>query len=156
MQGDPDVVGVLNSVLTAELTAVNQYFLDAKMLDNWGYGELGAWFRTQSIDEMRDVETLMDRILYLEGLPNLARLDPLRVGETAVEKIELAAVLEREAVGRLISGLELCIDRHDPGSRDLLAGILHGEEEHLDQLETRLELISQIGAELYLAGQVSR
>lgn len=154
MRGDDGVLELLNEVLTAELTAINQYFLDAKMLDNWGYRELGEHFRSESIGEMRDADELIERILYLEGHPNLQRLDSLRTGETAVEKLTLALVLEREAIDRLNGGIALCMGRSDQGSRQLLDKILHGEETHADWLETQLELVAQIGEAHYLAQQL--
>src|ERR1700722_15547703 len=101
MQGDPAIVDLLNEVLTGELTAVNQYFVDAKMLGNWGYERLGEGFPPESIDEMKDAERPVDRILYLEGIPNLQRLGVVRVGETAAEKLTLALELEHEAIDRL-------------------------------------------------------
>jgi bacterioferritin len=154
MKGHDDVVELLNEVLTGELTSVNQYFLDAKMCDNWGYERLASHFREQSMGEMRDAEELIERILYLEGLPNLQRLGTLRVGETPVEKLEAALALEREAIERLRRGIDLCSQRGDHGSRDLLEEILEGEEEHADWLETQLALVRSLGAELYLAQQV--
>ena len=154
MQGDADIIELLNEVLTAELTAVNQYFLDAKMLDNWGYERLGKRFRDESIDEMKDADELIERILYLEGLPNMQRLGTVGVGETPVEKLRLALDLERVAIERLNRGIALCTERGDNGSRDLLEEILDGEEEHADWLETQLELIRQIGEAHYLAQQI--
>lgn len=154
MQSDPDVLELLNEVLTAELTAVNQYFADAKMCENWGYTRLAAKFREDSIDEMRDAEMLIDRILYLEGVPNLQRLGSVRVGETVPEKLSLALDVEREAIGRLNRGVALCTGKGDHGTRQLLEGILAGEEEHADYLETQLSLVSALGEALYLAQQV--
>jgi bacterioferritin len=154
MQGDPAIVDLLNEVLTGELTAVNQYFVDAKMLGNWGYERLGERFRHESIDEMKDAERLVDRILYLEGVPNLQRLGVVRVGETAAEKLTLALELEHEAIARLNGGIARCVAVGDNGSRELLATILEGEESHADWLETQLELIGQIGEAHYLAQQV--
>jgi bacterioferritin len=154
MQADPDIVDLLNEVLTAELTAVNQYFADAKMCDNWGYTRLGAKFREDSIDEMRDAEMLIDRILYLEGVPNLQRLGSVRVGETVPEKLSLALDVEREAIVRLNRGVALCTGKGDNGTRQLLERILAGEEEHADYLETQLNLVSALGDALYLAQQV--
>jgi len=154
MRGRDEVIELLNEVLTAELTAVNQYFLDAKMLSNWGYERLGSKFRADSIDEMKDADLLIDRILYVEGTPNLQRLGPLRVGETAAEKLGLALEVEREAVERLNRGSELCVRLGDNGSRQLLDGIIRGEEEHADWLESQLELIRQIGEANYLAQQL--
>jgi len=154
MQGDAGVIELLNEVLTAELTAVNQYFLDAKMLSNWGYERLGSKFRSESIDEMKDADELIERILYLDGMPNVQRLGSVRVGETAGEKLKAALDLEREAIERLNRGIELCVERSDNGSRELLEGILTGEEEHADWLEAQLSLISQVGEAHYLAQQI--
>jgi bacterioferritin len=154
MLGDPRVIELLNEVLTAELTAVNQYFLDAKMFDNWGYNRLGERFRSESIDEMKDADHLVERLLYLEGHPNLQRLGTIRTGETPVEKLALALDLEREAIERLNRGIALCVERVDNGSRDLLAEILEGEEDHADWLESQLELVDQLGQGLYLAQQI--
>jgi len=154
MQGDPQVIELLNEVLTAELTAVNQYFLDAKMCANWGLERLAAKFREDSIDEMKDADALIERILYLDGLPNLQRLGSVRVGETAPEKLKLALDVEREAIVRLNAGIGVCIEIGDNGSRELLEGILTGEEEHADWLEAQLELIARVGEQLYLAQQI--
>jgi bacterioferritin len=154
MDGNADVVELLNEVLTAELTAVNQYFVDAKMISNWGYERLGKKFYEESIDEMRDADKLIDRILYFDGLPNLQRLGTVRVGESVPEKLRVALDLERDAIVRLNRGIALCIERGDFGTRELLEVILTGEEEHADWLETQLELINQIGDAHYLAQQV--
>ncbi len=155
MDSDDEVVGFLNEVLTAELTAVNQYFLDAKMFDNWGYVRLGHRFREESIGEMKDADELIERVLYLGGHPNVQRLSSIRTGESALEKLNLALELEREAIERLNRGIALCLERADNGSRDLLEKILEGEEEHADWLETQLELISQLSEVHYLAQQIS-
>lgn len=154
MRGHDEVIEVLNEVLTAELTAVNQYFLDAKMLSNWGYDRLGGKFRSESIDEMKDADALIERILYLDGMPNVQRLGSVRVGETAPEKLALALELEKEAIDRLNRGIALCVDLGDNGSRELLKEILVGEEGHADWLEAQLELISQVGEAHYLAQQI--
>jgi bacterioferritin len=154
VNGDPQIIELLNEVLTAELTAVNQYFLDAMMFNNWGYERLGEHFRDESIDEMKDAEKLVERILYLEGHPNLQRLGVLRIGETGPEKLSLALDLEREASDRLNRGIALCLERADNGSRELLEHILEGEEDHADWLETQLSLISGLGEAHYLAQQV--
>jgi bacterioferritin len=154
MTGQDDIVELLNEVLTAELTAINQYFVDAKMFGNWGYERLASKFRDESIDEMKDADVLIERILYFDGVPNLQRLGTVRVGETATEKLELALGLEREAIERLNRGIALCVDHGDNGTRDLLADILEGEEEHADWLETQLALISQVGDAHYLAQQI--
>ncbi len=154
MRGNPVVVELLNECLTAELTAVNQYFVDAKMCGNWGYERLAAKFREDSIDEMRDAETLIERILYLDGMPNLQRLGTVQVGETVAEKLEAALELEKAAITRLNDGVARCIEHADNGSRELLERILAGEEEHADWLESQLALIAQIGDANYLAQQV--
>jgi bacterioferritin len=154
MRGHDDVIELLNEVLTAELTAINQYFVDAKMFANWGYERLGQKFHEESIDEMKDADHLIERILYLEGIPNLQRLGTVRVGETPAEKFQLALELEREAIDRLNRGIALTVERADNGSRDLLEEILEGEEEHADWLETQLELIRQLGEALYLAQHI--
>jgi bacterioferritin len=154
MDGNADVIELLNEVLTAELTAINQYFVDAKMFSNWGYERLAAKFRDDSSGEMKDADALIERLLYLEGVPNLQRLGVVRVGETPAEKLQAALELERAAIERLNRGIALCTDRADNGTRELLEEILGGEEEHADWLETQHELIRQIGAELYLAQQI--
>jgi len=154
MQGDDEVIELLNEVLTAELTAVNQYFLDARMLQNWGYERLGSKFYEESIDEMKDADHLIERILYFDGMPNLQRLGTIRVGETAPEKLTVALDLEKEAIERLNRGIALCTEKGDNGTRELLEGILEGEEEHADWLESQLELIRQVGDAHYLAQQI--
>ena len=154
MQGNADIIELLNDVLTAELTAINQYFIDAKMLGNWGLHRLADKFREDSIDEMKDADALIDRILYLEGMPNLQRLGTVRVGENPVEKLEAALGVEREAIQRLNRGIGLCTTVADHGTREVLERILAGEEEHADWLETQLELVRQLGESHYLAAQV--
>jgi len=154
MKGHDDIIELLNDVLTAELTAVNQYFLDAKMFDNWGYERLGKRFREESIDEMKDADALIERILFLEGLPNLQRLGTVRVGETAVEKLQLALDLEAEAIDRLNRGIARSVELGDNGTRELLEEILTGEESHADWLETQLELVRQVGDAHYLAQNI--
>ncbi|MGH9280484.1 MAG: bacterioferritin [Acidimicrobiales bacterium] len=155
MQGDPAIIEWLNDVLTAELTAVNQYFVDAKMCENWGVDGLAARFREDSVDEMRDAESLIARILYLEGVPNLQRLGSVRVGETVPEKLRLALDVEREAITRLNAGIALCVSLADNGTRQLFETILAGEEEHADWLETQLDLVDRLGEQLYVASQVT-
>lgn len=155
MKGDEAVIELLNEVLTAELTAINQYFVDSKMCANWGYEHLAEHMKEDSIDEMRDADALIERILYLEGTPNLQRLGTVRVGENVKEKLELALDVERAAIERLNRGVDLATSKADNGSRQLFETILKGEEEHADWLETQLELIAQMGEPLYLANQVS-
>ena len=154
MKGDKGVIELLNDVLTAELTAVNQYFVDAKMCENWGYQRLAEKVKADSIDEMKDAEALIERILYLEGVPNLQRLGTVKVGETVVEKLKLALALESDAIARLNKGIAQCVKSGDNGSRELLEKILLGEEEHADWLEAQLELVKQMGEPHYLAQQV--
>lgn len=154
MHGDASLIELLNDVLTAELTAINQYFVDAKMLDNWGFEALGKHFHDESIDEMKDADHLIERILYLEGIPNLQRLGTVKVGESPHEKLTAALELERDAISRLNTGIGLCMDKGDHGTRELLEDILEGEEEHADWLETQLEAIRQVGLQLYLAEQI--
>jgi bacterioferritin len=154
MQGDRAVIDLLNEVLTGELTAVNQYFADAKMCANWGYERLAEKFREESIGEMKDADELIERVLYLDGMPNLQRLGSVRIGETVPEKLALALDLERAAIERLNAGIATCIGAGDHGSRELLDHILEGEEAHADWIETQLELVSQIGEAHYLAQQI--
>jgi bacterioferritin len=153
---DPKVIEVLNDVLTGELTAINQYFIHAEMCENWGYDRLHERIRKESIDEMKHAESLMQRILYLEGLPNVQRLGKINVGETVHELLKVDLALELEALPRLNNGIEVCKAAHDNGSRLLLEDILAAEEEHVDWLEAQLELISQVGIENYLAQQIKQ
>ena len=154
MHGDAAIIELLNEVLTSELTAINQYFVDAKMCDNWGYVRLAERFREESISEMKDADDLIERILYLEGVPNLQRLGSVRVGETVVEKLRLALDLEGTAIGRLNQGIAACTSAGDNGSRVLLEHVLKGEEAHADWVETQLSLVSQVGEAQYLAQQI--
>ncbi len=156
MQGDPEILELLNEVLTAELTAVNQYFCDAKMLDNWGLERLGHHFRDASIEEMRDAERVTDRILYLEGLPNFQRIGPVRIGTEPIEKLTLGLDLEREAIERYNRGVALAVAKGDNGTREMLEDLLTDEEAHADWLETQLDAAGRLGEELYLAQQLHR
>lgn len=154
MKGSKEIITALNEVLAAELVAINQYFLHAKMCQNWGYLTLAAHTRAESIDEMRHAEAIVDRILFLEGLPNLQRLDTLHVGQTVVEQFKSDLELEYRAVKRLNDAILLCREQGDRTTGDLLAGILAGEERHVDWLETQLGLIEKIGEQNYLAQQL--
>lgn len=154
MQGSEAVVELLNEVLTAELTAVNQYFVHAKICENWGYLRLAHHAREESIGEMKDADHLIERILYLEGTPNLQRLGTVSVGETVPEQLRLDLELERDAIERLNRGIARCVAEGDNGSRELLEDILEGEEDHADWLESQLELIRQMGEPHYLAQQI--
>jgi bacterioferritin len=154
MRGDEDVIELLNDVLTGELTAINQYFIDTKMCVNWGYDRLAERVREESMEEMRDAEELIDRILYLEGIPNLQRLGTVRIGESVPEQLKLALEQEKLAIDRLNDGINLCRGKGDNGSREVLEKILQGEEEHAAWLETQLHLIGVLGENVYLAQQV--
>ena len=148
------VIDALNDVLTAELTAINQYFLHAKMLENWGYKGLAGTVRAESIDEMKHADEVIDRILYLEGLPNVQRLGRVRIGETVKEQFECDKALEEEAIPRLNTAIALCRDEGDNGTRALLEKILVDEEHHLDWLEQQLQLMEQVGEKAYLAEHI--
>jgi bacterioferritin len=154
MQGDPEVLELLNEVLTAELTAINQYFIHAKMCDNWGYRALAERNRHESIDEMKDAERVMERILYLDGVPNMQRMNAVMVGETVAEQFELDLELERNAIERYNRGVALAVAKGDNGTRHLLEHLLTGEEEHADWLESQIELVRQVGVENYLAQHI--
>jgi bacterioferritin len=154
VKGDPDVIELLNAVLTSELTAINQYFIHHKMCENWGYKRLSAKKRHESIDEMKHAERVIERILFLDGTPNMQRLSPVRVGEHPIEQHEVDLALELEAVKRLNQGIALAVAKGDNGTRDLLESILHEEEDGIDWLESQLHLARQIGTELYLAEQM--
>jgi bacterioferritin len=150
MQGDERVIEFLNEQLTAELTAINQYFLHAKMQANWGYPKLAAHTRAESIDEMRHAEILTDRILFLDGLPNFQRLFSLRIGETVAEQFKADMVVEVDAVDRLRRGVEYMRSVGDITSAKLFEDILADEEHHIDYLETQLRLLETLGEALYL------
>lgn len=151
MRGHDDIIEVLNEVLTAELTAVNQYFLHAKLMENWGFARLADHSKHESIDEMRHAEEVTDRILYFDGIPNYQRYFPLRIGENVPEILQADLDLEYDAVERLNRGIALATQHHDNGTRELLERILVAEEEHVDWIETQLETIRIIGVEHYLA-----
>ncbi|HMV75671.1 MAG TPA: bacterioferritin [Microthrixaceae bacterium] len=154
MQGNPEIIELLNDVITAELTAINQYFVHAKMCDNWGYKRLAEHIRAESIDEMRHAEALVERVLYFDGFPNLQRLNPLRVGESVEEQFRNDLDLEYVAVERLNNGIAAAVAAGDNGTRHLLEEILVSEEEHIDWLETQLTAIEQVGLQQYLAEQL--
>ena len=154
MQGDAQVLELLNAVLTAELTAVNQYFIHHKMCENWGYQRLSKKKREESIGEMKDADEVIDRILYLEGVPNMQRLNPVKVGEDPIEQHKLDLALEKDAIDRLNKGIALCVEKGDNGTRELLEKILVGEENGADWLESQLHIVGEIGKERYLAEQI--
>jgi bacterioferritin len=154
VNADPRILELLNEVLTTELTAVNQYFLNAKMCGNWGYERLAKRHRDVSMDEMKDTEELIDRILYFDGLPNVQRLWTVAVGENPIEQMQLALDLERDAVRRLTDGIALCVEVGDQGTREFLARMISEEEEHVDLWETQLDAVARIGEANYLAQQL--
>lgn len=154
MRGDPQVIEALNEVLTAELTAINQYFIHHRMCANWGYQRLSKKKREESIDEMKDADAVIERILYLDGVPNMQRLHPIRVGENPIEQHKLDLALETEAIKRLNGAIALCVAKGDNGSRELLEEILEGEESSADWLESQLHIVDEIGREAYLAEQI--
>jgi bacterioferritin len=156
MHGEPEIIELLNEVLTAELTSINQYFVHAKMCENWGLERLAAHIRDESIDEMKDAEALIERILYLEGVPNLQRLSPVHVGETVPEQLDLDLANEVAAIERYNRGIALAVSLGDNGTRELLERKLVGEEAHADWLESQIELIRQAGLENYLSVQIHR
>lgn len=156
MRGHEQVLTLLNEVLTAELTAINQYFIHARMCENWGYQRLWEKIREESLGEMRHADQLIERILYLEGVPNVQRLGKVNVGETVPEQLRLDGEVERSAITRLNDGIELCRSLGDNGTRDLLEGILRGEEEHLNWIEAQLTLIQQMGEPHYLSQQIRK
>ncbi|WP_437601510.1 bacterioferritin [Sorangium sp. So ce590] len=154
MKGAKDIVDVLNEVLAGELVAINQYFLHAKMCAHWGFVTLAAHGRAESIDEMKHADAIIDRILFLEGLPNLQRLDTLHIGQTVPEQLKSDLELEYQAVKRLNAAIALCRDKGDRTSEELLAKILESEEEHVDWLETQIGLIEKLGETAYLSQQI--
>lgn len=154
MKGDKQVIALLNDILTAELTAVNQYFLHARLCHHWGFERLYEKVRKESIEEMKHADVLIDRILFLEGLPNLQRYNKVNVGQTVPEQLGLDLQVEYEAIKRLNDGIEACRTAGDAGTREILEHMLREEEEHADWLETQQEAIKQVGLEGYLAEQL--
>jgi len=155
MKGSRKVVDLLNDVLTNELTAINQYFLHARICENWGYERLWHKVRAESIDEMKHADRVIERILYLEGLPNLQKLGKVNVGESVEEQLRLDLELERAAIPVVNRGIELCRAEGDNGSAELLEEVLKDEEEHASWLEAQLGLIAQVGLQNYLAEQIA-
>ncbi len=156
MKGDPQVIDLLNEVLTNELTAINQYFLHARMCENWGYDRLHGKIRHESIDEMKHADEVIERLLYLEGLPNLQRLGKINVGENVPELLKLDLELEKVAIPTLNRGIELCRKVGDNGTAELLEDMLVDEEEHANWLETQLTAIDQVGVQNYLSEQLKK
>ncbi len=154
MQGDKQVIDYLNRALTYELTAINQYFMHAKMQENWGFKKLAEIVRKESIEEMRHAERLMDRILFLEGIPNLQDLHKINVGENVEEQLRLDLQLELSDRPLLLEALQYCRTQGDEVSKDLLQGLLKDTEEHIDWLEIQLELVQKVGIQNYLQSQM--
>jgi bacterioferritin len=154
MKGKAEVIDALNDILTGELTSTNQYFLHARMCENWGYKRLWEHIRAESIDEMKHADKLIERVLYLEGLPNVQKLGKITIGETVPEQLKLDLQLEQAALLKLNNAIELCRSVGDNGSRELLEEILVSEEEHVNWLEAQLSLIAQVGLQQYLAQQM--
>lgn len=154
MKGEAAIIEALNEVLTAELTAINQYFIHAKMCANWGYERLASKKKHESIEEMKDADAIIDRILYLDGVPNMQRLNPVRVGEDPIEQHQNDLALETEAVARLNKAIALCVAKGDNGTRELLERVLKGEEEAIDFLESQLHLVDEVGKAKYLAEMI--
>lgn len=155
MKGHPEVIDALNRALTIELTAINQYFVQAKMCKNWGYRVLAAKHYHESLGEMKHAEKLIDRIIFLEGVPEIARYDVIRVGEDVKEQLENDLRLETNGVKVYNEIVDLCIRLKDNGSHKLALEILEDAEEHVDWLETQLGLIEKLGLERYLAEQIA-
>ena len=155
MKGDPQVVAHLNKILKNELTAINQYFLHSRMFRNDGYAALAEREYAESIDEMKHADRLIERILFLEGLPNLQQLDRLRIGETVPERLKGDLDLEHDARADLKEAIAYCEQVRDYVSREILEGILESEEEHIDWLETQLQLIEEVGLQNYLHKQMA-
>jgi bacterioferritin len=151
---DDVVISILNEVLTAELTAINQYFIHSELCAHWGYAHLHKEVRKQSIHEMKHAEKIMERILYLDGLPNMQRLGKVSIGESVKEQFEVDLKLELEAIVRLTDGIKICIERADHGSRLLLEEILTSEEEHVDWIHAQMTAIEQTGYENFLSTQI--
>ncbi len=154
MQGSPEIIDFLNEALAAEVTAINQYFVNSKVCEDWGWDRLAAKMREESIEEMHDAEKLMDRILYLDGFPKLESLGSVRAGKTVEDQLENDRLLEVAAIARYRRGVSLAEEQGDIGTRELLEHLLVGEEEHLDWIETQQSAIADIGIQNYLQAQM--
>lgn len=154
MQGSPKIIEFLNEALTAELTAINQYFVHSKLCESWGWQRLAEKYREESFEEMRDAEHVMDRIILLDGIPNMQRLGSVRIGETVEEQLDVDRDLEIAAIDRYRRGVALAVEEGDPGTRALLERLVVGEEEHLDWIDTQLTMIRDIGIQQYTQSQI--
>ena len=155
MQGNKQVIDVLNQVLRKELTGINQYFMHAKMCDNWGYERLHKLIREESIEEMRHADKIIERILFLEGTPNVSSYDKIQVGSTVKQQLENDLGLEMAALAILRPGIKTCLEVSDDASRELLEDILVDEEKHVDWIEAQLHQIEEVGYQNYLAQQIN-
>lgn len=155
MQGNPEVIGHLNRVLKGEFTAIHQYIVHAEMCDNWGYSKLGGFIKQQAIGEMRHAEILIERILFLEGVPGMGELSPLNVGQNVKDQLSNDLQLEYEAVGILNAAIKDAVAVGDNASRELFETILKDEEEHVDWLESQLQMIADMGLGIYLSQQLA-
>lgn len=156
MKGNAKVIQALNDVLAAELVGINQYFLHAKMCKNWGYHRVADVVHHESVSEMKHASDLTERILFLEGVPNLQKLGKVRIGETVPEQLTLDRTLEVDAIKRLNDAIALCVEHGDNASRHLLEDMLRSEESHLDWIETQLGLLKNLGEKQYLAEQLHK
>lgn len=154
MKGSPDVIAALNEILTNELTAISQYFLHARMCENWGYDRLWKKVRAESIDEMKHADEIIERVLFLEGLPNIQRLGTVTIGQSVDEQLKLDLALEHRAIPLVNRTIELCRKLGDNGTAEMLEDLLVDEEEHANWLEAQLNLIAQAGLQNYLAEQI--
>jgi bacterioferritin len=154
MQARPGVIERLNAILTIELTAINQYFVQAEICRNWGYERLWEKFRHSSLEEMKDTQNIIAHILYLEGVPNMQRMEQVMVGETVLEHLQLNLELERKAVETLREAISHCRDVEDYTTRKMFEEMIASEESHIDWIENQLEAIRQVGLELYLSQQL--
>lgn len=154
MKAKEGVVDRLNKILTIDLTAINQYFIQAEMCKNWGFNRMAHSLRSVSFDEMKDSQQLIEHILYLEGVPNLQRLNQVKVGESVLEDLQLDLQSEKDAVEALTEAITHCVNVQDYTTRSLFEGMVRSEEEHIDWLETQLETINIVGLELYLNQQI--
>lgn len=155
MQGNTKIIELLNEILTNELTAINQYFIHSKLNQDWGYDLLASHMRAESIDEMKHADIIIDRILYLNGMPNLQRLGTVSVGETVPEQFKLDLALEVKAIKCLNDGIKACSEAGDNGTLDLIKNILVSEETHVDWLEAQLNLVEAVGLPNYLTKQIA-
>lgn len=151
MKGKKEVIDILAEVLTAELTAINQYFIHAKLCKNWGYLELADYLRKESIEEMKHADEIIERILYFDGIPDLQKYSKINVGQSVPEMLDHDLQLEYSAVERLNRGIDICVAAKDNGTRELLEKILVSEEEHIDWIETQKSIIESISIQNYLA-----